>query len=79
MTKFVQIARDGWKCEIGNESVGMFLTREHLPRVHDPVGVEKILDLLHQFNARLVFAIFQRIYFGVPNAMFSRDGSVVRS
>ena len=51
--------------------------RKHLPRVHDPVGVEQFLDLLHQLDARLIFAISQCAWFCVPDAMFGRDGSVV--
>ena len=57
----------------------MFLVWEHLPGVHNPVGIEQFLDLFHPFDARLVLAVSQRTSFGVSDTMFSRDGSVVRS
>ena len=57
----------------------MFLVLEHLPGVHDPVGVEQFLDLFHPLDARLILAVSQRASFGIPDTVFSRDGSVVRS
>ena len=56
-----------------------FLVREHLPRVHDPVGVEQFLDLSHPLDARLILTVSQRARFGVPDAMFGRNGSIIRS
>ena len=53
--------------------------RKNLPRVHYPVGVEQFLDLLHQLDACLIFTVSQRVCFRVPDAVLSRDGSIVRS
>ena len=51
---------------------------ENFSWVHDPIGVEDVLDLLHEADANLALGVRQRVGLHRTDTMFCRDRAAER-
>ena len=49
-----------------------YMSWKDLPRVHDTVGIEQRLDLLHPRDTRVILRVFQGVSFHGTNTVFRR-------